>query len=61
MHPLHDHWFNLNRRQMLKGAAAGGLAFLGGPALAQLLAADTASAPRPGGGLPDLPHFGRSA
>jgi hypothetical protein len=58
MQPLHDHWFNINRRQLLKGAAAGGLGLLGSTALSQLLAAET---PRPAGkpnpGLPGLPHF----
>jgi Protein of unknown function (DUF1501) len=62
MQPLHEYWFNLNRRQLLKSAAAGGLAFLGGTALRQLLAADQPSAA--GGsasGLPGLPHFAPKA
>lgn len=59
MQPLHDHWFNINRRQMLRGASAGGLALLGQTALSQLLAADQpAAAPKKqGGGPPSLPHF----
>lgn len=61
MQPLHDHWFNINRRQMLKGAAAGGLAFLGSTALSQLIAADQSSAPKPGSGLPGIPHFAPKA
>lgn len=39
MDPLNDSLFNINRRGLLKGAAAGGLGLLGGPALGQLLAA----------------------
>lgn len=62
MKPLHDYWFNLNRRQLLKNAAGGGLAFLGSTALRELLAADQAT---PGssanGGLPGLPHFAPKA
>ena len=61
INPLHDHWFNLNRRQMLKGAAAGGLAFLGSTALAQLLAAESTATPRPSGGLPEFPSFAPKA
>jgi hypothetical protein len=62
MEPLREYWFNLNRRQLLKNAAAGGLAFLGSTALRQLIAADD-----PGGssgppiGLPGLPHFAPKA
>ena len=37
MQPLHDYWFNLNRRQLLKSATAGGLAFLGSTALTTAL------------------------
>lgn len=62
MQPLIEYWFNLNRRQLLRSAAAGGLAFLGGTALQQLLAADqpgAASGGRPG--LPGLPHFAPKA
>src|SRR5580704_11423043 len=58
MQPLHEYWFNLNRRQLLKGAAAGGLAFLGNTALRQLMAAD---GPATAGGLPGLPHFAPKA
>ena len=61
MQPLHDHWFNINRRQMLKGAAACGLGFLGSTALSQLLAAETPAAPKAFGGLPGLPHFAPKA
>lgn len=38
MNPLHDHLTNTTRRMLLKGAGAGGLGLLGGPALGQLLA-----------------------
>ena len=62
MQPLHDYWFNLNRRQLLKTAAAGGLAFLGNTALRQLMAADQPMVrERPAGGLPGLPHFAPKA
>ena len=39
MNPLNDRLLNINRRALLKGAGAGGLGLLGGPALGQLLAA----------------------
>ena len=57
-HPLYNHWFNFNRRSMMKGAAAGGLGLLGGTALAQLLGADKALASAPAGATPAdaLPH-----
>ncbi|BCU78347.1 DUF1501 domain-containing protein [Luteolibacter sp. LG18] len=49
MNPHDDHLLNINRRQILKGMTAGGLAFLGSTALSQLFAADergaTAAAP----------------
>lgn len=65
MQPLHDYWFNINRRQLLKGAAAGGMAFLGSTALQQLMAAETAPAsppaPSPAPGKPTLPHFAPKA
>jgi len=66
MQPLHDLWFNINRRQLLKGAAAGGLAFLGGTALSQLASAEQAtpapsSAIKQGPGLRGLPHFAPKA
>ncbi|MCE9547009.1 MAG: DUF1501 domain-containing protein [Planctomycetia bacterium] len=65
MQPLRDHWFNINRRQILKGAAAGGLGFLGSTALSQLLASEQSAAPttaaRHGPGLPGLPHFAPKA
>jgi hypothetical protein len=58
MQPLHEHWFNLNRRQLFKGAAAGGLALLGSTALAELLASEPPSAGVvPRAGQPGLPHF----
>ncbi len=58
MQPLLEYWFNLNRRQMLQRAAAGGLAFLGGTALQQLFATDQPAAePGQRTGLPGLPHF----
>ncbi len=40
MDPLQEYWLSINRRQMLRGAAAGGLAFLGSTALQQMLQAD---------------------
>ena len=61
MQPLHDHWFNINRRQLLKGVAAGGLGFLGNTALSQLMAAETAPAAKSFGGLPGIPHFAPKA
>jgi hypothetical protein len=61
MQPLHDHWFNINRRQMLKGVAAGGLGLLGGTALSQLLAGEQPPAPGQRAGRPDIPHFAPKA
>lgn len=61
MQPLHDHLFNINRRQMLKGSAAGGLAFLGSTALTQMLAAENPAQPKPSSGLPDFPSFAPKA
>ncbi len=46
MNPLQEYWLSINRRQMLRGAAAGGLAFLGSTALQQLLTADEPQAPK---------------
>ena len=40
MNPLQNTAFNLNRRGLLKGAGAGRLGLLGGPALGQLLASE---------------------
>ena len=37
MDPINDRLLNINRRALLKGAGAGGLGLLGGPALGQLL------------------------
>jgi hypothetical protein len=51
MDPITDHLHSINRRALLKGAGAGGLGLLGGPALGQLLAADSAT----------LPHFAPKA
>ena len=53
MDPLNDHLHTINRRALLKGAGAGGLGLLGGPALGQLLAADSANTM--------LPHFAPKA
>ncbi len=53
MQNIHDHLFNINRRQILKGAAAGGLAMLGSTALSQLMAAES---PQPGGRT-EFPNF----
>ena len=62
MQPLLDYWLNLNRRQLLKSASAGGLAFLGSTALTQLMAADQPGAGGgPRSGLPALPHFAPKA
>jgi Protein of unknown function (DUF1501) len=47
MDPLHEYFFNINRRQMLKGVTAGGIGIFGGTALSQLFAADAA---------PTVPH-----
>lgn len=57
MQPLHDHLFNINRRQMLKGMGAGGLGMLGSTALSQLLAAEAAG----GSSLPLFPNFAPKA
>ncbi len=62
MKPLHDSWFNINRRQLLKGAGAGGIALIGSTALSQLFAAEqsaaaTSATPSAAAGLPSLPHF----
>ncbi len=54
MDPLYDSLFDINRRGLLKGAGAGGLGLLGGPALGQLLAADS-------GGPTGVPHFAPKA
>ena len=54
MDPLNDRLLNINRRALLKGAGAGGLGLLGGPALGQLLS----------GGEPERavrPHFAPKA
>lgn len=40
MDPLNDRLLNINRRALLKGAGAGGLGLLGGPALGQLLSGE---------------------
>jgi len=40
MQALHDHFFNINRRQILKGVAGSGLGFLGSTALSQLMGND---------------------
>lgn len=61
MQPLVDYWFNLNRRQLLRHAAAGGLAFLGGTALQHLMASDAGSPLPATNGLPGLPHFAPTA
>jgi hypothetical protein len=55
MQPLHDYFFNLNRRQLLSRTLGGGLGFLGGVALAELSAAEQAA--QDACGLPGLPHF----
>jgi hypothetical protein len=52
-HPL----FHINRRQLLKGAGAGGLSMLGSTALSQLLAAETP----PGVPQPAFPNFAPKA
>lgn len=60
MQPLHDYWFNINRRQLLRSSAAGGLSLLGTTALKQLIAAD-GEAPKVSSGLSGLPHFAPKA
>ncbi len=55
----YNHLFNLNRRQILKGVAAGGLAMLGGTALSQLLAAEQAKPALPP--VPPFPNFAPKA
>lgn len=60
MNPVNEYFFNVNRRQMLKGVAAGGIGMFGGAALSQLSAADATSV----SALPDrqpLPHFAPKA
>lgn len=59
MEPLRDYLFNLNRRQLLRRTAAGGLSFLGSTALQQLCEAEAAA--DAGGARPGLPHFPPSA
>lgn len=44
MHPLHDFWFNCNRRQLLGTSLGGGLSLLGRAALASL---STDAEPKP--------------
>lgn len=55
MHPIHDHCFNINRRQMLRSVAGSGLGFLGGMALSDLFAAEQPAVTKPTG-LPGFPH-----
>ena len=56
MNPVEDYFFNINRRQLLKGVAAGGIGMFGGTALSQLFAAETQSS------IPSsLPHFAPKA
>ncbi len=62
MQPLHDYLFNLNRRQLLRSTAAGGLGLLGTTAFQQLMADEAPKAtPEPVKGLPGLPHFAPKA
>ncbi len=56
MDPIHEYFFNINRRQMLKGVAAGGIGLLGGTALSQLLAAESQAANKP-----SFPNFAPKA
>jgi Protein of unknown function (DUF1501) len=56
MDPIHEYFLNINRRQMLKGVAAGGIGLLGGTALSQLLAAESQAANKP-----SFPHFAPKA
>jgi len=71
--PLLDYYLNINRRQLIRRGLAGGLGFLGGTALMQLLASDGVTAAenpedlnaensnpqkhKRVGGLDSLPHF----
>ena len=54
MSPLRDYLFNLNRRQLLKRTAAGGLGLLGTTALQQMFAEE---GPQPHSSANGLPHF----
>lgn len=57
MNPLHEYWMSINRRQLLHGAASGGLAFLGTTALQQMLAAE-APVVNPSNETPKTNHLG---
>src|SRR5215218_3989549 len=61
MQPLHDHIFNINRRQMLKGVAAGGLGLLGSTALSQLFGAELPGLAAPSPTAPLFPNFAPKA
>lgn len=56
MNSVEDYFFNINRRQLLKGVTAGGIGMFGGTALSQLFAAETQSST-----LASLPHFAPKA
>lgn len=56
MNPVDDYFFNINRRQLLKGVTAGGIGMFGGTALSQLFAAETQSSTPT-----SLPHFAPKA
>ncbi|MFO0902228.1 MAG: DUF1501 domain-containing protein [Pirellulales bacterium] len=61
MQPLVESWLNVNRRQLLRSAAAGGLSLLGTTALRELLGADSPSRSTANPGLASLPHFAPKA
>lgn len=56
MKSMVENWLNVNRRQLLRGAAAGGLGLLGSVALSQLVQGEEKRA-----GRSDLPHFAGKA
>ena len=55
MQELHDHFFNINRRQILKGVAGSGLGFLGSTALSQLMGNDLGVRNVGSSGFPNFP------
>jgi len=58
MQPIVESWFQVNRRQLLRSAAAGGLSLLGTTALRELLAAESVKSMP---GQTGLPHFAPKA
>lgn len=60
LHPIHEHCYNINRRQLLKRSVGGVSAMLGSAALAELLAAEHSNTPGRQA-LPGFPHHKPSA